>query len=119
MDFTRDDKFTSKSFFSFNFFSNNYHGLHRIKNYYYIALICFKLNFVQNCPLNIEASRINFHLSNEFKGVFDISYNMHEYRHAQNFNEFNRIDLLTVHFYDALILEKHDERKVYEIFLYC
>lgn len=26
-------------------------------------------------PLNIEASRINFHLSNEFKGVFDICYN--------------------------------------------
>ncbi|CAJ0905866.1 873_t:CDS:2 [Entrophospora sp. SA101] len=33
-----------------------------------------------------------------------------DYRKStQSFNEFNGIDLLTVHFYDASILEKHNE----------
>lgn len=71
--------------------------------------------FIHN-PLNIEALRINRHLLNEFKGVFDISYNMRKAKwiteNPQSFNEFNRISLLLVHFYDASILERHHERSM-------
>jgi hypothetical protein len=71
--------------------------------------------FIHN-PLNIEAPRINHHLLKEFKGVFDISYNMRKAKwiteNSQSFNEFNRIDLLLVHFYDASILERHHERSM-------
>jgi len=33
-------------------------------------------------PNNIEAQRINYHLLNDFKGLFDISYIIHVKQHG-------------------------------------
>lgn len=66
-------------------------------------------------PKNIEADRIKSHLMDEFKGIFEVSYNMRKKEWiGQNasINETNRIELLTVHFYDALILEKYHDRSM-------
>jgi len=66
-------------------------------------------------PKNIEADRIKLHLMDEFKGIFEVSYNMRKKKWiSQNasINETNRIELLTVHFYDALILEKYHDRSM-------
>ena len=69
-------------------------------------------------PNNIEAHRINYHLTHEFKGIFDYSYNIRKMEwnssNLQNFNMFDRIELLTIHSYDALIAERQDDRSMKE-----
>ena len=66
-------------------------------------------------PNNIEAHRINYHLLNDFKGLFDISYNARKMTWISNnlsVDESNRIELLTVHSYDTLISERHQDRSM-------
>src|SRR2546421_12919416 len=66
-------------------------------------------------PNNIEAQRINYHLLNDFKGLFDISYNTHKTTWISSdlkIEESDRIELLTVHSYDTLISERHEDRSM-------
>jgi hypothetical protein len=66
-------------------------------------------------PKNIDADNIKVHLMQEFKGVFEMSYNMRKKEwigQNNSIDETNRIELLTVHFYDSLILEKHHSRSM-------
>jgi len=69
-------------------------------------------------PNNIEAHRINFQLINNFKGVFDQSYNDRKIgwtsSSLQRSLESNRIELLTIHSYDPLIAERRQDRSMNE-----
>lgn len=67
-------------------------------------------------PNNIEAHKINYQLIHNFKGVFDQSYNDRKIKwttlSAQQSLESNRIELLTVHSYDSLIVERQQDRSM-------
>jgi hypothetical protein len=67
-------------------------------------------------PNNIEAHKINYHLIHKFKGIFDYSYNVRKMSwnssSLQNLNEFDRVELLTIHFYNALIAERQNDRSM-------
>ena len=77
----------------------------------------FNQIYIHN-PKNIDADNIKIHLMHEFKGVFEVSYNMRKKEwigQNNSIDETNRIELLTVHSYDALILEKHHSRSMKEV----
>jgi len=67
-------------------------------------------------PNNIEAHKINYQLIHNFKGVFDQSYNDRKIKwttlSARQSLESNRIELLTVHSYDSLIVERQQDRSM-------
>ncbi|RHZ89265.1 hypothetical protein Glove_16g74 [Diversispora epigaea] len=56
-------------------------------------------------PLNIEAQRICWYLINRYSGVFDLSYLQ---KHSI-INEFDRIEMLTIHNYNDNITERKEE----------
>ena len=57
-------------------------------------------------------------MTHDFKGIFDYSYNIRKMEwnssNLQNFGMFDRIELLTIHSYDALIAERQDDRSMKE-----
>jgi hypothetical protein len=67
-------------------------------------------------PNNIEAHKINYQLIHNFKGVFDQSYNDRKIKwttlSTRQSLESNRIELLTVHSYDSLIVERQQDRSM-------
>ncbi|CAG8825803.1 14241_t:CDS:2, partial [Dentiscutata erythropus] len=67
-------------------------------------------------PLNIDASLINRYLLEKYNGIFDISYNTRKFQWSnqtiQNFQQFDRIELLTIHIYDDAIAERKAERSM-------
>jgi len=66
-------------------------------------------------PKNIDDSLINTKLVNKYKGIFDISYNdiKSQWINDKILNKiFDRVELLTVHIYDADIEEKKEERSM-------
>lgn len=67
-------------------------------------------------PKNIEASTIIYRLINDYKGRFDLSYNYIKKEWIQNEmineNDFDQLELLSVHLYDANIEERKEERSM-------
>src|SRR4051812_24481972 len=67
-------------------------------------------------PNNIEAPLIIYKLTNDYKGRFDLSYNHIKKEWIQsgmiNESDFNHLELLSVHLYDANIEEKKEERSM-------
>lgn len=67
-------------------------------------------------PNNIESSSIISRLINDYKGHFDLSYNYIKKEWIQNEmineNNFNQLEVLLVHLYDANIEEKKEERSM-------
>ncbi|CAJ0840994.1 4205_t:CDS:2, partial [Entrophospora sp. SA101] len=67
-------------------------------------------------PKNIDDSLINTKLINEYKGIFDISYNDIKSQWINNKilddKLFDRVELLKVHIYDADIEGKKEERSM-------
>nr|CAG8477252.1 2121_t:CDS:2 [Entrophospora candida] len=67
-------------------------------------------------PKNIEASTIIYRLVNNYKGHFDLSYNFIKKEWIQNEmineNDFDQLELLLVHPYNANIEEKKEERSM-------
>jgi hypothetical protein len=69
-------------------------------------------------PANIDASNICFRLIHQYHGKFDIAYTNCKRQwltHGQldfSNNNFDRIDILTIHSYDDAILERKEERSM-------
>ncbi|RHZ84368.1 hypothetical protein Glove_82g26 [Diversispora epigaea] len=67
-------------------------------------------------PVNINASNICFHLINQYHGTFDTFYTNCKKQWLVNgrpdINNFDKIELLTVHFYDDAIAERKEERSI-------
>ncbi|CAJ0840451.1 11511_t:CDS:2 [Entrophospora sp. SA101] len=67
-------------------------------------------------PNNIESSSIISRLTNDYKGHFDLSYNYIKKEWIQNEmineNNFNQLEVLSVHLYGANIEEKKEERSM-------
>ncbi|RHZ47868.1 hypothetical protein Glove_566g73 [Diversispora epigaea] len=59
-------------------------------------------------PLNVEAPRICWYLINKYFGVFDLSYLQ---KHSI-INQFDRIEMLTIHNYNDNITERKEERSM-------
>ncbi|CAG8565693.1 15797_t:CDS:2, partial [Cetraspora pellucida] len=72
-------------------------------------------------PLNIDASLINQYLLEKYNGIFDISYNTQKFQWSnqviQKFQQFDRIELLTIHIYDDTIIEKKTERSMKNVYI--
>jgi hypothetical protein len=80
--------------------------------------IIFNGSSIHN-PVNIDASNICFRLINQYHGTFDTSYTNCKKQWLINrrldINNFDKIELLTVHFYDDAIVEKKEERSMKEV----
>jgi len=66
-------------------------------------------------PNNIEAWRICWYLLNRYKGIFDISYTeRYLYWISQGYNNqnFDQIELLTVHCYNEIVEKRKEERSM-------
>ncbi|RHZ88621.1 hypothetical protein Glove_21g172 [Diversispora epigaea] len=63
--------------------------------------------FIHN-PLNVEAPRICWYLINKYTGIFDISY----FQKNSIINQFDRIEMLTIHNYNDNITERKEERSM-------
>ena len=67
-------------------------------------------------PANIDASNICFRLINEYHGIFDIAYTNRKKQwlsnQQSNIENFDQIELLTVHCYDDAIAERKEERSM-------
>ena len=74
--------------------------------------IIFNGSSIHN-PVNIDASNICFRLINQYHGTFDTSYTNCKKQWLVNgrldIDNFDKIELLTVHFYDDAIAEKKEE----------
>ena len=72
-------------------------------------------NSVHN-PANIDAPLICLHLITKYRGIFDPSYAQRKNQWVTSqrieLNNFDQIDLLTVHCYDDAIKEKNKERSM-------
>jgi len=77
--------------------------------------IIFNGSSIHN-PVNIDASNICFRLINQYHGTFDTSYTNCKKQWLVNrrpdINDFDKIELLTVHFYDDAIAERKEERSM-------
>ncbi|RHZ88867.1 hypothetical protein Glove_21g43 [Diversispora epigaea] len=85
------------------------------------SIYCLKIPLVFNGvsvhnPNNIEAWRICWYLLNQYKGIFDITYMERQlywisqgYQDNQNFDQ---IELLTVHSYGEMIEQRKEERSM-------
>ncbi|RHZ85463.1 hypothetical protein Glove_65g108 [Diversispora epigaea] len=67
-------------------------------------------------PMNIDASNICFRLINKYHGIFDISYTNRKKQwvlsEQSNIENFDQIELLTIHCYDDAISERKEERSM-------
>ena len=67
-------------------------------------------------PANIDASNICFRLIHEYHEIFDIAYTNRKKQWLTSgqlaIDNFNQIDLLTVHCYDDAIAERKEERSM-------
>jgi len=67
-------------------------------------------------PVNIDASNICFRLIHKYRGIFDITYTNRKKQWLSNgksyINNFERIELLTVHSYDDAIVEQKKDRSM-------
>src|SRR5206468_3661039 len=67
-------------------------------------------------PVNIDASNICFRLIHKYREIFDITYTNRKKQWLSNeksyINNFERIELLTVHSYDDAIVEQKKDRSM-------
>ena len=66
-------------------------------------------------PVNIDASNICFRLINQYHEIFDVAYTNRKKQWLTgqlNIENFDQIDLLTVHSYDDTIAERKEERSM-------
>lgn len=67
-------------------------------------------------PAFVDRHNVALHLIQKYHGVFDISYTERKMHWLQekntNLNNFEKIELLTVHMYDCDIAEKREERSM-------
>ncbi|RHZ51729.1 hypothetical protein Glove_471g10 [Diversispora epigaea] len=70
-------------------------------------------------PANVEASRICWYLIHQYIGVFDRSYSECKTQwiseHLSSINQFDRIELLTIHNYNDNIKERKIERSMKDL----